>query len=77
MLLENEFPECTAQCLRKKGHNVEWPITGFKRSVFGRGHVITRGAWWLNGSSEENVYSGSDVFWAAADSRCDGYPMGY
>ncbi|PSN55464.1 putative gamma-glutamyltransferase YwrD [Blattella germanica] len=74
--LEKEVPEEVKTALEQKGHVLEWPIGGYGRRIFGRGHVITRGGWFIQGG-DDDFYNGPDVWWAAADPRCDGYPQGY
>ncbi|XP_063236348.1 glutathione hydrolase-like YwrD proenzyme [Bacillus rossius redtenbacheri] len=74
--LEAEVPGAVAKALAAKGHAVSWPVAGYDRAVFGRGHVITRGAWFASGSRRD-VDGDSPVWWAAADPRCDGFPYGY
>ncbi|XP_049956107.1 glutathione hydrolase-like YwrD proenzyme isoform X2 [Schistocerca serialis cubense] len=73
--LESGIQSEVSQQLVQKGHKITWPVTGFDRGTFGRGHVITRGAWFAGTSTD--VYTGADVWWAAADPRCDGYPQTY
>ena len=61
--------------MRKKGHEVDGPRDGHQRALFGRGHVITKGAWWR----EEGVgiVDEKDAWWAGADPRADGVSVGY
>ena len=61
--------------LRSMGHSVEGPVTGHDRALFGRGHVITKGAWWSK--SEQNIYKGTDMLWVGTDPRVDGLAVGY
>ncbi|KAJ4431441.1 hypothetical protein ANN_20038, partial [Periplaneta americana] len=72
--LEEEIPEDVKIALEEKGHLIQWPVGGYERGIFGRGHVITRGAWFVQTG---DVYTGTNVWWGAADPRCDGYPLGY
>nr|QGW35743.1 Glutathione hydrolase proenzyme [Locusta migratoria migratoria] len=73
--LEDGIQSKISQGLVQKGHKIDWPVTSFDRGTFGRGHVITRGGWFAGTGSD--VYTGADVWWAAADPRCDGYPQTY
>ncbi|XP_063746729.1 glutathione hydrolase-like YwrD proenzyme isoform X4 [Eleginops maclovinus] len=61
--------------LRRRGHKVNWPITGHKRSQFGRGQIITVGDWW--NPSVNQTDPPSRVLWAGSDPRADGCAMGY
>uniref|UniRef100_H3C1J4 Gamma-glutamyltransferase 5a n=1 Tax=Tetraodon nigroviridis TaxID=99883 RepID=H3C1J4_TETNG len=62
-LEEGVSPE-VAEELRRRGHTVRWPITGHKRSQFGRGQIITNNP-------------PSKVLWAGSDPRGDGCAQGY
>jgi gamma-glutamyltranspeptidase/glutathione hydrolase len=42
LVLEHGFPTATAAALRAHGHDVVAGITGFERSLFGRGQIIRR-----------------------------------
>jgi gamma-glutamyltranspeptidase/glutathione hydrolase len=44
VLLEDGIPEPTARELAARGHDVFEGVSGFERSVFGRGQVIRREA---------------------------------
>lgn len=59
--------------LKQRGLTVEGHVTGLERMKFGRGHVITRGAWW-SGDSKTSA-NDRQVLWAGSDSRADGTPL--
>jgi len=45
--LEQGIHPTVMEKLKAKGHEVVGPITGHGRSLFGRGQIITKGAFWL------------------------------
>ena len=61
--------------LKNKGHVIDGPLRGWDRSLFGRGHVVTRGAWWRRQSSE--LHDDRATWWAGSDGRTDGVALGY
>lgn len=69
-MIEEGIPEETIDQLRSYGHSVTGPITGYDRSAFGRGQVISRG-------KLTNFEPGSKVYWAGTDPRSDGIAVGY
>ncbi|KAM3875891.1 glutathione hydrolase-like YwrD proenzyme [Diretmus argenteus] len=73
--LEDGVVHDVAEDLRRRGHQVNWPITGHQRSQFGRGQIITVGDWW-NPSVNQATRS-SRVLWAGSDPRADGCAQGY
>ncbi|KAM9385269.1 glutathione hydrolase-like YwrD proenzyme [Pholidichthys leucotaenia] len=73
--LEEGVNEKVAEELRRKGHKVNWPVTGHKRSQFGRGQIITVGDWW--NPSVTHTDRSSRVLWAGSDPRADGCAQGY
>ncbi|XP_063746727.1 glutathione hydrolase-like YwrD proenzyme isoform X3 [Eleginops maclovinus] len=73
--LEEGIGQEVADELRRRGHKVNWPITGHKRSQFGRGQIITVGDWW--NPSVNQTDPPSRVLWAGSDPRADGCAMGY
>ncbi|XP_034002634.1 glutathione hydrolase-like YwrD proenzyme isoform X8 [Trematomus bernacchii] len=73
--LEEGVGQEVAEELRRRGHKVNWPITGHKRSQFGRGQIITVGDWW--NPSVNQADPPSRVLWAGSDPRADGCAMGY
>ncbi|XP_026202207.1 glutathione hydrolase-like YwrD proenzyme isoform X2 [Anabas testudineus] len=73
--LEEGIDQKVAEELRRRGHKVNWPITGHKRSQFGRGQIITVGDWW-NPSVNQGDHS-TRVLWAGSDPRADGCAQGY
>uniref|UniRef100_A0A1A7WBY6 Gamma-glutamyltransferase YwrD n=1 Tax=Iconisemion striatum TaxID=60296 RepID=A0A1A7WBY6_9TELE len=70
--LEEGIDQEVAVELRRRGHKVNWPVTGHERSQFGRGQIITVGDWWNRSTS-----SPSRVLWAGSDPRADGCALGY
>ncbi|XP_023147133.2 glutathione hydrolase-like YwrD proenzyme [Amphiprion ocellaris] len=73
--LEEGVDQEVAEDLRRRGHIVNWPITGHKRSQFGRGQIITVGDWWNPSATQPN--HPSRVLWAGSDPRGDGCALGY
>lgn len=65
IVLESGIPEHVISELAKMGHHVVvQPVTGFGRSIFGRGQIIV-----------QDRQSG--VLWGASDGRGDGCAMGW
>ncbi|XP_042337998.1 glutathione hydrolase-like YwrD proenzyme [Plectropomus leopardus] len=73
--LEEGVDQEVAEEMRKRGHKVNWPITGHQRAQFGRGQIITVGDWW-NPSASQTDHS-PKVLWAGSDPRADGCAQGY
>ena len=73
--VEEGIPLSTVEELRAMGHDVVGPVSGHQRALFGRGHVITRGAWWAG--EELDVVDDRAVLWSGTDSRADGLAVGY
>ncbi|XP_029906331.1 uncharacterized protein LOC115358473 [Myripristis murdjan] len=73
--LEEGVDQEVAEELRRRGHQVNWPITGHKRSQFGRGQIITVGDWW--NPSVNQADGPTRVLWAGSDPRADGCAQGY
>ncbi|CAK6978591.1 glutathione hydrolase-like YwrD proenzyme isoform X2 [Scomber scombrus] len=73
--LEEGIDQEVAEALRKRGHKINWPVTGHKRSRFGRGQIITVGDWW--NPSVSHVDHPAKVLWAGSDPRADGCAQGY
>ncbi|XP_078061542.1 glutathione hydrolase-like YwrD proenzyme isoform X2 [Mustelus asterias] len=74
--LEEGIHQSASQELIARGHNVHWPVSGHDRSLFGRGQIITKGAWWdlqLALTAED----GQEVLWAGSDPRADGCAIGF
>ena len=64
--------------LKAMGHDVQGPITGHNRAVFGRGQIISSrpvDLEMMSGStgSQERV----NVWWSGSDGRADGMAVGY
>lgn len=73
--LEEGVDQEVAKELRRRGHKVNWPITGHKRSQFGRGQIITVRDWW--NPSVNQTDDPPRVLWAGSDPRGDGCALGY
>ncbi|XP_059196307.1 glutathione hydrolase-like YwrD proenzyme [Centropristis striata] len=73
--LEEGIGQEVAEELRRRGHKVSWPVTGHKRSQFGRGQIITVGDWWNPSVNQADCLS--RVLWAGSDPRGDGCAQGY
>ena len=67
---EDGISEDVLSELRSYDHNMTGPVIGFDRIHFGKGQVIARG-------TLPKFDSGSNVFWAGSDSRCDGMAIGF
>lgn len=76
VLLEEGIADDDVQMLRTMGHPVSI-ASGYKRSIMGRGQVITRGAWWAKPSGGADVCSDAAVYWAGSDPRADGCVAAY
>ncbi|XP_064617708.1 glutathione hydrolase-like YwrD proenzyme [Liolophura sinensis] len=75
--LEEGISTEVAEELKNRGHDVMFPVSGYPRSLFGRGQVITQGAWWSQDSTNQMISRSSDVYWAGTDPRADGVALGY
>ncbi|XP_030583734.1 uncharacterized protein LOC115779290 isoform X1 [Archocentrus centrarchus] len=73
--LEEGIDQKVAEELKRRGHSVNWPVTGHKRSQFGRGQIITVGDWW--NPCVPQIHHPSRVLWAGSDPRGDGCAQGY
>ncbi|KAL7867411.1 hypothetical protein AOLI_G00152250 [Acnodon oligacanthus] len=73
--LEDGVEHRVAEDLRGRGHVVHWPIEGQERAQFGRGQVISVGAWW--NPTNEKPEGSERVLWAGSDPRADGCALGY
>lgn len=58
----------TISSLKALGHQIESPISGHNRALFGRGQIICA----RNGGQD-----GERVWWAGSDARADGLAVGY
>ncbi|XP_067136694.1 glutathione hydrolase-like YwrD proenzyme isoform X2 [Centruroides vittatus] len=70
--LEDGIASEVKEKLQSFGHNIKYPVQGFDRIRFGRGHIITRGTWWNKSES-----SSDNVLWVGCDPRTDGLALGY
>ena len=77
-MLEEGIDESVVQALERKGHKIQL-IQGHDRAMFGRGQVITRGAWWADGlgQAEADRDAAPLVYWAGSDPRADGQAAGF
>ena len=74
MALEEGIDETTIAGLKDLGHNVEGPVCGHDRAVFGRGQIVSL----LHPSVRGGVSDGVEqVWWAGSDGRADGQAIGY
>lgn len=76
MCVEDGITPEVINSLKVKGHLVTGPVRGMERSLFGRGHVISRGAWWRRKDSRI-ADDNNKALWVGSDSRADGIAMGY
>ena len=75
--LEDGISDEVKQGLEAKGHSVNGPITGTSRTSFGRGHCISRGAWFKRPENTVVEDEGDLALWAGSDPRADGMAVGY
>ncbi|XP_062251367.1 glutathione hydrolase-like YwrD proenzyme [Platichthys flesus] len=73
--LEEGVDQEVAEELKRRGQKVKWPVTGHRRSQFGRGQIITVGDWW--NPSVNQAERPTRVLWAGSDPRGDGCAQGY
>ncbi|XP_008404483.1 putative gamma-glutamyltransferase YwrD isoform X1 [Poecilia reticulata] len=73
--LEEGIDQEVAEELKRRGHRINWPVTGHQRAQFGRGQIITVGDWWSH--SVPQTGSPPRVLWAGSDPRADGCAQGY
>lgn len=76
MQVEEGIEQGVIDDLEERGHGVMAHIAGHARAAFGRGHVITRGAWWKD-PVDGSICDDRAVLWAACDSRSDGVALAY
>lgn len=62
--------------LKEMGHNIEGPVLGHNRALFGRGQIIVSRPSKRAGSSGEST-AAEQVWWAGSDPRGDGLAIGY
>ncbi|XP_053565955.1 glutathione hydrolase-like YwrD proenzyme [Bombina bombina] len=74
LFLEDGISGNVAAELKRRGHDVHWPICGHDRRMFGRGQIITKGDWW---KSWQIPLDNGKVWWAGSDPRGDGCALGY
>ena len=71
----------TIMKLKEMGHNIEGPVLGHNRALFGRGQIIVSRP--TQGSEKGQAAGGGDsmtekqVWWAGSDPRGDGLAIGY
>ncbi|KAL2090242.1 hypothetical protein ACEWY4_014930 [Coilia grayii] len=75
--LESGVEEGVAKELRRRGHVLRWPVVGHDRAQFGRGQVISVGAWWDPATTPPSDPPTHRVLWAGSDPRGDGCAVGY
>ena len=73
LTVEEGVTDTVIDGLKARGYTVEGPLKGFDRMRFGRGHVITKGAWWKK--NNPSIIDDRRVLWAGSDSRADGTPL--
>ena len=76
LAVEEGIPQSVIKELRAKGHDVHGPETGHDRAGMGRGHIITRGAWWKD-PKDESIFDDKSVYWVGSDPRAGGMAIGY
>ena len=74
--LEEGIDPEVIESLKAKGHEVLYPIQGHNRALMGRGHVISRGAWWKC-QDTDLICDDTEVWWGGSDPRADGQAVGY
>ena len=62
--------------LRRMGHEVQGPVVGHDRALFGRGQII-RSCPQAYRDSDNEVKGLHNVWWAGSDGRADGMAIGY
>ncbi|GFY65658.1 glutathione hydrolase-like YwrD proenzyme [Trichonephila inaurata madagascariensis] len=72
LCLEGGIDPAIVPQLESKGHNCRY-FSGYKREVFGKGHVIARSRLFNPSSASRS----SQSWWAGADPRSDGCAMGF
>ena len=70
--------------LKEMGHNIQGPVLGHNRALFGRGQIIISrpiAPSKKSGSEDREegggVTEGQQVWWAGSDPRADGLAIGY
>ena len=74
--IEDGIDQSVIDGLSAMDHETRGPVTGFARSVYGWGQVITRGAWWKS-PDNESIVDDRSVLWTGVDPRCDGITVAY
>ena len=69
--LEEGIDERVVEDLRRRGQKIKGGVSGFDRSIFGRGQIAARKNFWSK--KKQN----SSVLWVASDPRGDGAAQGY
>nr|CAB3248963.1 gamma-glutamyltranspeptidase 3-like [Phallusia mammillata] len=68
--LETGISKEVIEALKRLGHDVNGPVTGFKRALYGRGQIIANRQFWKDDATPLNC------LWAGSDIRADGKAMG-
>lgn len=71
--VEDGISSDTISKLKSLGHDIEGPLTGYSRKLFGRGQIIRSQPVAMSGGDGETV----NVWWAGSDGRGDGMAVGY
>ena len=69
----------TIMKLKEMGHNIEGPVLGHNRALFGRGQIIVSRpvSSKKGGAGDDGTEDQEQVLWAGSDPRADGLAIGY
>ena len=69
----------TIMKLKEMGHNIEGPVLGHNRALFGRGQIIVSRPVGKGGGAtgDDGKTDQEQVLWAGSDPRADGLALGY
>ena len=68
----------TIMKLKEMGHNIEGPVLGHNRALFGRGQIIvSRPVVKTGRAGDDSKVDLEQVLWAGSDPRADGLAIGY